>query len=214
MKHWKPWGLVDKASGSPNNPTGFSKQRIKMKNNIPRKKPLALLFLFSALSLHLVLSGCADQKTQAIQDTAATMSTCEKIEALVNAHQNGFEKLRFSQQTTNKMDIWRTRYHLVGDRCQIWSWGAGNTDYVCSLISPNRETAEEHFEKAKAITRQCLDNSWEMSIIPRQIGNGTKAVFAQKDNNTVVATHVVEIHGIFNTEWATYYFVGDHNDQL
>lgn len=170
--------------------------------------------LLISASLILLTTACADKQSREINEAAATMSDCEKIEALVAAHQNGFEKIRFSKQTTNKMDIWRSRYHLVGDRCQIWHWGPGNTDYVCSLISPDEQIARERFETAKAITRQCLDTSWELIESSRKIGTGNKAVYAQDGNNTVVATHVVETRGLFNTEWATYYFVGDRSDQL
>ena len=170
--------------------------------------------LLASLSLTLLISACMNQQSMEINQAAAQMSECEKIEALITEHLNNFEKLRFSKKTTGKMDIWQTRYHLVGDSCQIWNWGPGNSDYVCSVISPEQSIARERYEKAKTITRQCLDNSWKLTESSRKIGTGSKAVFAQNGNNTVVATHVIETRGLFNTEWATYYFIGDRSDQL
>jgi hypothetical protein len=170
--------------------------------------------ILMSVGLILLVCACADQQSMEINQVAATMTDCEKIEALITAHSNGFEKLRFSKKTTVKMDIWQTRYHLVGKDCQIWNWGPGNSDYVCSIISPEQSIAMERFEKAKKITRQCLDSTWKATESNRKIGTGSKAVFAQSGNDTVVATHVIETRGLFNTEWATYYFVGDRSDQL
>lgn len=170
--------------------------------------------LVASVSLVLLATACEQQQTRELNATAAGMSDCEKIDALIAAHQNGFEKIRYSKQSTNKMDIWRSRYHLVGNNCQIWSWGKGNSDYVCSLISPDEDIARERFEKAKTTTRQCLDSSWKLTESTRKIGNGSKIVFSQNGNDTVVATHVVETRGIFNSEWATYYFIGDRSDQI
>jgi hypothetical protein len=201
---WKH-SAVDKDRGQFDNPRDTVTANSKM--NI-------ISLLLASTSLIFLTTACADKQSRAINDAAATMTDCEKIEALVAAHQNGFEKIRFSRQTTNKMDIWRSRYHLVGDRCQIWHWGPGNTDYVCSLISPDEQIARERFDTAKSITRQCLDDNWKLTESNRKIGTGTKAVFARDGNNTVVATHVVETRGLFNTEWATYYFIGDRSDQL
>lgn len=170
--------------------------------------------LLLSIVLILLVSACIDQQSMKINAAATLMSDCEKIDALITEHRNGFEKLRFSKKTTVKMDIWQTRYHLVGKNCQIWNWGPGNSDYVCSIISPEQSIAMERFEKAKKITRQCLDSTWKLTESRRKIGTGSKAVFAQDGNDTVVATHVIETRGLFNTEWATYYFVGDRSDQL
>ncbi len=167
-----------------------------------------------ALSLSILFTACADQETQKNNEAIVNMSSCEKIQALIGAHKDQFKQIRYARQTTNRMDIWRTRYHLIGDRCQIWDWGSGNTDYVCSLIAPEQELAEQRYEKAKQTTRECLDSSWQLTEQARKVGQGSKAVYAQQGNNTVVATHVVKIRGLFNTEWITYYFVGDRNDQL
>lgn len=167
-----------------------------------------------AAALALLITACSDQQTRDINEAADSMNDCEKIQALISAHQNGFEKIRFSPKKTTKMDIWQSRYHLIGDSCQIWQWGPGNTDYVCSIISPDESIARERFEMAKKITSECLDKSWKLTESPRKIGTGNKAVFAQENNNTVVASHVIETRGLFNTEWATYFFIGDRSDQL
>jgi hypothetical protein len=127
--------------------------------NIRLKK--TRIVLVSGLALLTV--ACVDQQSRELNAAAAHMSDCEIITALIAAHHNDFKKIRYSVQNANKIDIWKSRYHLVGNNCQIWSWGAGSSDYVCSLISPDEEIARKRFEKAKTITRQCLDDSWVMA---------------------------------------------------
>lgn len=158
------------------------------------------------------LAGCSVQSTEEIAVTQ--MSNCEKVMALVDAHPNKFENIRKSLQSTRKITVWDARYHLIGNNCQVWSWGTGKTDYMCSLTSPNKETAMENFAKAKKLTQSCLGDTWQLSEQPRKVGNGIKASFTRPTGDTVVAIHAVETQGILRNEWTSYFFVGDASNEL
>ena len=161
------------------------------------------------LTICLILSSCVDQQTRERDVVVKNMSNCEKVQGLIKAHEGGFVNIRERKTVTNKMDIYSARYQLVGDRCQVWHWGAGDIDYVCSVISPSNEIANEYYIKAKNFTQECLGEEWILTESPRQVGNGTKAIFKKSGENTIVATHIVQTQGLYKTEWGTYYFVGD-----
>ena len=171
------------------------------------RKPYLLFPLAAAL-----LTGCGMQNAE--DATVAKMSTCEKVMALVDAHPNKFEKIRHNLQSTRQITVWDARYNLVGKNCQIWGWGSGKTDYMCSLTSPNQETAKENFTKAKELTQACLGSNWQLTETPRKVGNGIKAAFSRPNSHTVVALHAVETRGVIKEEWTTYLFVGDANSDL
>lgn len=158
-------------------------------------------------------SACVEN-TQSTKSMVEAMSSCEKVDALLQAHRNGFSKIRTSRSTAARIDIWKARYHLVGNNCQIWGWSGERFDYVCNATAPTETIAREWYEKAKVETAKCLDESWTLKEMPRSIGNGSKAVFSQKGSDLKIATHVIETRGLFKTEWATYYFIGDSNEDL
>ncbi|WP_439133649.1 hypothetical protein [Pseudomaricurvus sp.] len=159
-----------------------------------------------------LLAGCGMQSAE--ETAVAKMSQCEKVMALVDAHPGKFENIRKNLQSTRKITVWDARYHLVGKNCQVWAWGSGKTDYMCSLTAPNKETAQESFNKAKDLTQSCLGSNWQLSEAPRKVGNGIKATFTRPNSDTVVALHAVETRGVIKDEWTTYFFVGDASDEL
>jgi hypothetical protein len=173
---------------------------------------VTMLKRFATFCLITLCSSCSLLSNPEKEHVAA-MSGCEKVNALIAAHGNGFEHLKMAQSTTKRVNVWKARYHLVGDSCQIWGWG-NRSDYVCSKIAPTEDIARQWYEKAKTETRQCLSDQWQLQESPRKVGTGTKAVFSKAGSNTVVTVHAVETRGVFKSEWAAYYFVGDLNQDL
>lgn len=171
-------------------------------------KKLALILPFS-----LLLGACemVPQEPEAIKQ----MSLCEKVQALVNEHDKQFKTLRTSSPARSRsIAVWDARYHLVGNNCQIWEWGNGNVNYVCSHSTPNKDMAMDLFNKAKDETRQCLEQAWNLEERPRKIGNGLKATFSRPGSNTVASVHAVETRGVFKSEWSTYFTVGNPNHDI
>ena len=152
----------------------------------------------------LALSGCTTTQETAMDAQVAAMSNCDKIDALIAGHKSGFPQLRRSLSSAKVMQVWKARYHLVGDSCQVWEWSAEKFSYVCSLIEPNEETAMDHFGKAKAITRECLSAEWVMQEGKRDLGAGVKAEFSKPGEATVVTVVAASSPTVFSTEWKTY----------
>ncbi|MGB3620032.1 MAG: hypothetical protein WBA20_01655 [Ketobacter sp.] len=166
----------------------------------------------TALASLVVLQACSTVQQTEIDKQVSALDTCEKIDALVAGHPKGFPNLRTAQTTSKYMDVWKARYHLVGDSCQVWGWGNGKFSYVCSLTEPNKAVAMEHFDQAKEVTQQCLGESWSLKQGKRDQGEGTKAEYSVSGRNTVVTIVAASSPTLFATEWKTYYFVGDAAD--
>lgn len=161
----------------------------------------------------ITVAGCETQ-TSEVTESIAKLSNCEKVLALVDEHPNQFSKLRINSKNTGAITIWDARHHLVGNNCQVWGWGKGKTDYMCSKTAPNKAIAEDYFNTAKQLTQSCIGNSWTLTERARKVGTGIKAVFSRPDSPTVVAVHAVETKGLFKDEWTAYFFVGDTNDDI
>ncbi|MEE2730381.1 MAG: hypothetical protein VYA55_06130 [Pseudomonadota bacterium] len=158
------------------------------------------------------LFGCTTTQETAMDSQVAAMSNCEKIEALVQGHRHGFPQLKTTLSNAKIMQVWKARYHLVGDACQVWGWSADKFSYVCSQTEPNQETAMDHYGKAKAVTRQCLGPEWVLTEGKRDMGDGVKAEFAKAGESAVITVVAASSPTVFHNEWKTYYFVGDPND--
>ena len=159
-----------------------------------------------------VLASCTTTEETAMDAHVGAMSNCEKVEALIAGHQKGFPNLKQSLSNAKLMQVWKARYHLVGDSCQVWGWSADKFSYVCSLTEPNQATAMDHYAKAKNMTRECLGPEWVLKEGKRDMGEGSKAEFAKPGVSTVVTVAAASSPAVFKTEWKTYYFVGDPND--
>jgi hypothetical protein len=158
------------------------------------------------------LQACSTAQQAELDKKVAALTTCEKVNALVAGHSKGFPQLRAAQTTSKYMDMWRARYNLVGEGCQVWGWGNAKFSYVCSLTEPSEQVAMEHFEQAKKITHECLGDSWSMKQGKRKQGDGVKAEFSVAGKNTVITVVAASSPTLFASEWKTYYFVGDEAD--
>jgi hypothetical protein len=170
-------------------------------------------FYFALGFAAVISTGCTTPIT-ADNSVVGQMSNCDKIEALVMEHSNEFKKVRSNLTATRKMDVWGVRHQLVGENCQVWGWSTGKFNYVCSLATPNKSSAMQHYETAKQLTRSCLNEQWSLSERPRKIGVGTKATFSKTGSNTVIAIQAVETNGLFSKDWTAYYSVGSPNDAI
>lgn len=140
--------------------------------------------------------------------------TCSKVKALLGAYDNNFDALKGRKHQSPRVAIWATDKHLVGRSCEIWGWGNGNTNYLCSHAYPDEQAARADYEKAKSGIHQCLGDDWQMSEQPRQLGTGDRAVFQQGHKLPAVSVHVVQTQGVFKSGWSAYVFIGDLADSL
>ncbi|MYM62748.1 hypothetical protein [Pseudomaricurvus sp. HS19] len=164
-----------------------------------------------ALAGAALLSGCQSNLTD---DTVASMSTCDKVSALISQHSSGFEQIRKNPRPGNRMTVWDVRYDMVGKNCQVWDWGNNQSSYMCNLSFPDQESAMEVYNKGKQTAATCLGDGWQLTEEPRKLANGVRAVYHKAGSNTALAIHAIETKGVFKEEWSVYYFVGNPNDSL
>ncbi len=172
---------------------------------------LAAIGLCLSCTSQVASSG---SKTAEMDAKVAAMTPCERLQGLIQGHAKGFPLLRLQKTQAKLLDVWKARYHLVGDSCQVWVWGQGQSSYMCSLSSPNQETAMAYYEKAKQAASECLGSDWHLEEGKRKLGEGMKAQYSHANEATAVGVQAVATPGLFKDEWTTYFFVGNPNDAL
>ena len=159
---------------------------------------LSTLFLFS----------CQSTDKTAYIEPGTVKRPCEKLNGLINAHENGFEALRTNRIDTRYGRIWKTNQHLVGDSCQIWQLDNDKTTYSCSTPAPSLEIAKEYFQRAKKVAENCLAEGWKVSQSTIKSGNGEKIEFKNNTSDLVVSTHYAENSHAYHKQWTVYYYIG------
>lgn len=183
-------------------------------------KPLSrhgtvMKFIYNTLTLLFVtlLASCSSSttETQANGQTALlpkVTNACTKVKALVSEYENDFDKIKASVISTRTSQIWKAKYHLVGDNCQVWAWGNDRHTYSCSNTAPNKEVAEYYFQNAKNTAESCLGTNWTAKESVRKKDNGYKVEFKNQNSDLVLAAHMVPTANLFKSEWTIYYYIG------
>lgn len=161
------------------------------------------------LSIFLLLFSINSMSLNDTKSNINTENKCQQVLDLIKAHKNKFKKIRKGVSNTGYADIWDAKTHLVGKNCQILRWENQKYSYTCNILSPSEKTAMQRYKKAKVKIKSCLGKGW---ILKERAGynnrKGYVAIYANKQHNTVVATHVFETSGIFKKEWTNYIFIG------
>ena len=173
-------------------------------------------FVIKTITLFLILliSSCTLQDSSKSKASLQTnkltpvVNPCKKLDALLNEHDNNFDRIKSAVISTRISKIWQAKYHLVGNNCQVWAWGGQSTTYACSMPTPNEEVAQEYFNAAIATTQKCLSNDWQVNKSSRQNKSGYKAEFTTANKEVMVSVHMVPTAGLFASEWTVYYYVG------
>lgn len=166
----------------------------------------ALVAAATAASLH----GCSN--TSAIVE--ANIDPCTALETLVADHSNQFSDIRKHPRPYNNITIWQTDYEVIKDRCEIWGWGQGKFNYVCSAVSPNKDIASTQYQESIKRVQGCLSSEWVSSEAPRKVGNGLRTLFTKGNSQTAVSIHMIETPALFNSEWTTYASVGNFSKDI
>jgi hypothetical protein len=175
-------------------------------------KLLAILVLITS---SVLLSSCgsttanSNLANDSIQQEIANYTVCEKIDALVKAYDNDFEKIKLTAVNTPISQLWKAKYHLVGNDCQIWSWGNQVTTYSCSVAAPSKAVAQQYFENAKNEALACIDDSWKMTESPSNNNKGLKVTFDNPEKGMSISAQMVPTGGWLKSGWSVYYYVGD-----
>ena len=175
-----------------------------------RKKQAGILMTLCVVGL----VACTTVEDNMLGEKVDSMTACEKVQALVQGHKQGFPALRGQQSTVKYMQIWRAKYHLAGEACQIWGWGQGKFSYVCSILEPNKQVALAHFQTSKETVQACLGQEWQSSEMPRQNGEGLRMDVSKPGEKTTITIMAAATETLMKDEWRTYFFVGDPNDTI
>ena len=168
------------------------------------------------LPVSFLLASCAGQNVQPMekptlaQQQVNQVKACSNLDALISEYDTNFDNIKGKAISTRISSIWRAKHDLIGNNCQVWSWGDSGTTYSCNQPAPNKEVALEYYNRAKEVANQCLADKWQPTESERKNGNGQKIEFSQPNNNLQIAMHLVPTSGLFKTEWTVYYYVGDN----
>jgi len=172
------------------------------------------IYTFSILASLLFLSSCNSVKTADEASSKQPEELCKQVNSLIEQHPKGFKQIKSTLVIAPRMDIWRSKLHLVGNDCQIWGWSDGKQAYMCSRVVPDESIAIERYKKAIDFTQQCLGKQWTVENIDRETGRSFRTIFSNPELKTVASVHRVKTEGLFKTEWTVYYFIGDRDHSL
>ncbi|MEY8213359.1 MAG: hypothetical protein RPR97_02625 [Colwellia sp.] len=167
---------------------------------------------FTLLSI-ILLTSCSNGTHETTVNEQAILlpkvtNACYKIKALINEYENGFNKIKSGIINTRVSRIWKAKYNLVGDNCQVWSWGKNRHTYSCSNTVPTKEIADYYFQNAKNTAKNCLGTEWTVKESARKNDNGYKIEFNNKTSDLMLAAHAVPTANLFKSEWTIYYYIG------
>jgi hypothetical protein len=161
----------------------------------------------------ILLASCVNQNTKTTDNIMPITNPCTKLTLIKNAYHNDFTQLKDINVNGRVSNIWKAKYQLFGQNCQVFSWGRKQHTYSCSLVAPNEETAKKYYQNAKRVTQECLGEKWHFEEEKRKHDDGMKASFinhgAQPDEKINFSTHLVPTSGLFSTTWKIYYYVGN-----
>ncbi|MGB0937839.1 MAG: hypothetical protein ACPGTQ_10300 [Colwellia sp.] len=163
---------------------------------------------FVLLGTCAVLVGCTNQNAITQQNVKPVTNACQKIDLLIKASHNDFDGMKLSEVKSKSTRIWKAKYDLVGDNCQIWTLGSNELTYSCRLDTDNETLAQQYYSNAKKTTSHCLDQSWKMVEEDRVHDEGKKAIFTKESESTNVSTHIVPSRAAFKDMWTVYYYIG------
>ncbi len=164
----------------------------------------------------IFLTSCVNQNTKISANIMPTSNPCIKLDLLKSAYYDDFKQLKEIKVDSRVSNIWRAKYQLFGDNCQVFSWGGKQHTYSCHLVAPDEETAKHYYQSAKNITQQCLGEQWQLEETSRVHDEGMKARFinrvAKPSEKVSFSTHLVPTSSLFSTTWTIYYYVGNSNE--
>lgn len=113
---------------------------------------------YTGLALATVLlTGCANQQNL----SAGTDDVCGTLDALIADYPTGFASFRGKADNFMAGTVYRAKVELIDGNCQIWSWGQGDSAYLCSVTHSDLDVAKTRHERALASVKNCLGNDWQ-----------------------------------------------------
>ncbi|MBU2871987.1 hypothetical protein [Colwellia sp. E2M01] len=166
-----------------------------------------------AILSSLFLASCANQNTKITDNLMPTTNACVKLELIKKDYSTNFASLKSEEIVGRMSNMWKAKYQLFGENCQIFSWGGAQHTYSCNVVAPDEITAKKYYENAKKVTEQCLGDEWKLEESTRAHDNGLKAMFTHSDPTSkepvTFSTQLIPSSGLFSTTWTLYYYIGN-----
>ena len=151
--------------------------------------------------------------SKAVEGIKPSLKDAAAVNTLRNAISDNFNQLKSVAVKGRISNMWKAKFNLFGEHCQVFTWGGDQHSYSCSLVAPDEESAKRYYQNAKSITQGCLGNEWQLEEKNRTQDAGMKASFTQIANQSseqvTFSTQLVPSSGFFSTTWSIYYYVGD-----
>ncbi|TMP39419.1 hypothetical protein [Pseudoalteromonas rubra] len=116
--------------------------------------------IISTSAVLLSLAAC-QQLPHDIQQRVDTMSDCDKVLALTQGVQDGFEQLKGAKVSSSLMDAWQPKAHLLKNSCQINQYSNGRIAYECTKSLSSKAETNKEFQSVKNQLNRCLGSSWQ-----------------------------------------------------
>lgn len=166
----------------------------------------------------IFLSACAKNQVPTAPNPNANIaqkvaSPCRIIDALISEYDNNFAQLRSSQTPTKTRigQVWKAKYHMVGESCQVWAQGNDQYTYTCRTEVNNQTEALEYFNQTKSATASCLSDNWQLSEEDRLKDDGKKIEFSRTGTDLVFSSHIVPERKKKKDKeqpWKVFYYIG------
>ncbi|MEM0515800.1 hypothetical protein WCN91_10320 [Pseudoalteromonas sp. YIC-827] len=164
--------------------------------------------IYPALAAVILLAGCASPAQKQQQTYVDNLSSCDKIQALMSAYDNQFDGLKMARTQSKFIDSWQSRYHLVGESCQISALHERTYAYSCQQTYADKDAALAIHQKASDFTRQCLGEGWYEQ--QKESENSLRTTFVKDDETPSVSIHTGKSLSR-KTPWMTSYDIGKVN---
>ncbi len=105
-----------------------------------------------------VLTGCVAHNPS---PQAGTSDPCATLHAIIADYPNGFVSLRGKADHFASGTVYRATSELIAGHCQIWSWGQGDSAYLCAVTNPSLAIAKHRHQQALQTLQACLGEHWQ-----------------------------------------------------
>ena len=102
----------------------------------------------------ILLASCVNQNTKIATNIMPTTNPCTKLDLLKSAYYDDFSSLKEIKVAGRVSNIWKAKYQLFGENCQVFSWGGKQHTYSCNLVAPAEATAKGNYQTAKRISKK------------------------------------------------------------
>ena len=178
---------------------------------------MKLVTKYTLILSSILLASCVNQNTKIAKNIMPTTNPCTKLDLLKSAYYDDFTQLKEIKMKGRVSNVWKAKYQLFGESCQVFSWGGKQHTYSCSLVAPDEETAQRYYQGAKRVTQECLGEKWTLEESARVHDDGMKTSFTNHDAKpsemVTFSTHLVPTSGLFSTTWTIFYYVGNISQQ-